>query len=520
MPRPLHHLSAILLIGSPAPALAGEVVVLESHSASVTNQVEMVSATRRLVQNIHREFHTRGLVMGMGEVRARIEERVSRPGRLLAPEVIFRLKNRVEEGVRNYQHGRFQAAVQILAAALNVYDDALATLAQNRQVRQSYTQNLIYLAMSQSLLGHKREATRLMARLIRYFPELKLSRVDHGEKPRALYLRVRKLLNKQTRGSLRVRVNDPNVIIFLNGRFDGTGNQVFNDLYPGEHFVYVQRGREPGRIHVVTIQSGHRSDLDISWTLDHVLRTQEVVGFAFEDEQTRTEKEAEVAGRVARGINADGIILLSRQVIDGRMYLLGSRLSLDTNQVYARGALALQPEPELSRIKALVEHLASPVAASGVTSVSSSKVDIAFFDVQTEVRRSISESEPVDVPLRVEEISHRAPNHWRWGLVSAGAGAVAAGVVFLALNNPGQDCSEITMNPEDQGDICEVGVARALRNPRDTAMTGTILVAGGAGMAALGGILLLPVWGGEESKNVSIAPVGEGAWGLIATGQF
>src|SRR5262249_55151123 len=121
--------------------------------------------------------------------------------------------------------------------------------------------------------GQGEEAFRLMAEAIRMIPDRPVNAAEFDPQIKALYKRVKDELTRQGPGTLAVQVDDANAVAFLRERYAGTGAGTLHGLLRGIYRVLGTRGDHAGRIHEVEVPARGRATVDVSWSIDSVLRT-------------------------------------------------------------------------------------------------------------------------------------------------------------------------------------------------------------------------------------------------------
>ena len=147
--------------------------------------------------------------------------------------------------------------------------------------------------------------------------------------------------------------------MFVNERFVGMSPVRVPELYPGRYRVYVQRPREPGRVHLVKM-SGRDNKLQIDFGLDSTLVTRPWVGFRFDSPGTLKVLEARYAAVVGRSVNSPSVLVLGIHKHKGVRALVGTLVSSSTGEVLRLARLALEPvAPTDEQVSALGQLLVS-----------------------------------------------------------------------------------------------------------------------------------------------------------------
>ena len=270
----------------PGGAVAGPALVLEVHE-----RVRPVGAGRVLAPAL-RELGEAGFATGARAARI-VEERVSRP----APPP-----------------GSRPGARQLLAMA-------------SADLRR----------------GRAGEAERAMAELVRRYPDAEPSQRQHGAAAVALYRELRRKASRAGTGRLVVEVSEPSAVVFVDDRFRGVG-AVDDELAAGPHRVYVQMGKQPGRLHQVVVRAGARTRLRVAWEVDGSVRTGAdwaglVLARAGGDP---LQTAAPLALAVARAAGAERVALLAIDARAAPPALVGVVLDTATGRVLRRRAVSIE----------------------------------------------------------------------------------------------------------------------------------------------------------------------------------
>ena len=297
-----------------------------------------------LLAPVLEELRALGYAADPTALETRIEAGVSRTGDVLASAAFVEAIELVSRGYESWINGDFQTAVRDLTAGLAMFREKPATIAMRPKHRDSVFKALVGLSLAHARLGHSEEATTAMAELLRSFPDMEISRTEYGPEPREMYRKVKAELDERGRGTLRIVPDDDTVLVFVNERYAGTGEQAIEDLYPGRYRVFTRRGKTPGRVHSVEIAPGSEHTVSVAWGRDSCLRSQsDYLGFELENEAARNANEAEYATTLASAMNASGVVTLGIRDYRGRRSIVGTVYNLDTGKPVRSGSTAERP---------------------------------------------------------------------------------------------------------------------------------------------------------------------------------
>jgi hypothetical protein len=297
-------------------------------------------------------------------LRQRIENSLSRTaGSSQRPKNIRHL---VEDGRRLFIEGEFLSAVAQLEQARETLMGKVALVASDQTLRDALHKALLVTAHSYLRLKQPDRATELVSQVIRSYPDRDLSMVQYSPELVGFYKKVRREMDRQPRGTLTVTTKPEKCLVFLNERFVGLSPAKVVDLYPGRYRVYVQRPREPGRIHLANVNGGDHQ-ITVDFELDRVLKTEPFVGLSFKSRKAQTEGEPRYASALARALEAPMAIVLGFRRYQGRRVIEGTAISADTGRVIRSGMVALEPAaPSPDTLKALGLFLTSGKPATGI----------------------------------------------------------------------------------------------------------------------------------------------------------
>ncbi len=403
---PLVVLGAVLAAGGGAQAATPtEVIVLESYAG------ERPDDASRLMAPLLEALTGASYAAGPSGLGRRIEETLSRRSAFMTDEELSDARRLVDDGYGSWLKNDFPTAIDKLSRAVKLFQASPATLAQDQTRRDTVFKALVGLALANKRQGDSDEATRAMAEVIRSFPDREFNRTIYGPEAHELYGAVKADLDAQGKGSLRVVVDDENVVVFVNERYESVGTLNKTDLLPGVYRVYVQKGTTPGRVHIATVVPGKEETVEITWELDASLKTDDAwVGLSFPNAAKRQKQESGVAVSVGRALGAKRVIVVGIGTHEGRRAMVGTVLSVETAKPLRSAMLSLEPaEPGEPQIAGLGEFLAGGEAIPGLIV-----------------------GEGALSPAR--ETPHGPFRTWKWVVAGLGTSVIATGIVGLAID--------------------------------------------------------------------------------------
>jgi hypothetical protein len=388
-----------------------------SASAEKSGVIESHVLTRppeaaRLMPAVLDYYGATGYLVGpsLGE---KLEEVWGAPGREMTADELTEATALIDKGYRAWIQGEFADAVKHLTRGLERFMANPATLAREPLNRQVVFKALVYKAAAHRRLNETDQATATMAELIRSFPDTPVSRSTHGPEAFEFYQAVRQQVTTQGRGQLIVTVDDPNVVLFVNGRYEGVGKITKTDLVPGEYRVYMQKGTVSGRMHKVSIEANRETKLQVEWIFESSLVTGPTwVGFAFLSRDLQQKNELEFAKRIGIRMGMVNLVIHSIEIKDRTRSIVGRVLSVATGSYPRSGMIQLDPlEPTPDGMKALGVYV-SGGPLEGPVKISQPPADVAGGAADTGPPMN-----PWVIPA--------------WGSAAVGAGTLGLGIFLM-----------------------------------------------------------------------------------------
>jgi hypothetical protein len=283
----------------------------------------------------------------------------SQPGIGVDPAVLDGLANRARRGFEEWTQARFEEAVRILDDVAATARDAPAALLMEAELRGAYRKALVGLALAHKRLGHQAEATETMAELVRSFSDAPLEAMEFGQEAFRLYLVVKASLSERGSGTLLVRVDDPDVIVFVNEQYLAQPERG-KRLPPGTYRVQIRRGGTLGRAYRARIQAGRTTTVEVSWRMDQTLHSSpNWTGFLFPDAASRERLLARYALAFARAYQVQTVITLGVVRDESRRRVFGKVFRINATGPGRTASVAVEPvEPTDDHLRALGAYLA------------------------------------------------------------------------------------------------------------------------------------------------------------------
>jgi hypothetical protein len=350
MPRLPFVMVAVALATIPALARA-DGLVLESYAGPRPADAD------RLFGPVAAELASRRFLTRDSAVTA-INEHFGPAVTAAAPATLLAASAAVAKGYEAYIDGDCRAATGLLEPAIQQITSHPAD-ARERKLRDDHFRALVVLAACHELEKAGEAAVAAMAEVIRTFPDRPVTTAEFPPRVANLYHSVKRTLAKSGYGTLDVKADDTAALIYVNERFVGAGAVALTDLVPGRYRVFAEAGSVRGRLHIVTVNAGSATRIELPWRLESRLRTVPTAGLAFDTDAARTRDESAVAVTVAREIGASSVVVLSLGEVDGHRAISGFVVDVATATIQRRGAMAVEPlEPPEAKLRLLGRYLA------------------------------------------------------------------------------------------------------------------------------------------------------------------
>jgi hypothetical protein len=485
--RTVAGVALLLACAWSGPARAGNSILLQSHAGEIPDDAGTYVA--QLVRALGSDAPLHGAALGQ-KVEASLSGTAGSKSRPVG------IQQQVEQGRKRFINGEFRQAIAKLEQARGQLMKKVALVASDQRLRDTLHKASLFLAHAYLRDKQGERATERISEVIRSFPDRDLSLVRYGPDLATFYRKVRQELTRQPRGSLTITTEAEGCLVFVNERFVGMSPATVKDLLPGKYRIYVQRPRQQGRIHLVTLNGGSHQ-VTVDFGLDRVLNTEPFVGFRFEDRAAKEREEVQHAAAVARALDAPMVLLLGFHSYQGRRTLQGTAISAATSRIIRSGMVALEPAaPSPETLRALGQFLVAgkeggdliiKPAAGGLTDLSNGGGGAG------------AEDGPGFFSARI----------FKWITLGLGVASLATGVALIAL---------------DGGGTCEAGSGGLCPERYETMTPGIVLTAVGGAALVTSGILFYVDAGSAErgpAKSAALLPwFGRRSGGLAATVLF
>jgi hypothetical protein len=251
-------------LGSAGHAPTNGIVVFEARVGSPYNARDKISDA------IARAFEDEGYAATPAAIAHTLGPRMPRPGvddrQLTTAQVLQPLSG----GFLAWTQGRFEEAEKRLVGGLGQYERNIALVVTDNSNQDIVFRAMAALALSQWAIGDRTRdrakqaaARESMLNLHRACPTRRFSSEEFAPDAIEYHRQIGKEAAALGTGSISVRVDSPNVMVFVDGQMRGTGRADLAGMVPGEHAVYLQ---EPGRG-----GTGRRFGLNVSANQDAIV---------------------------------------------------------------------------------------------------------------------------------------------------------------------------------------------------------------------------------------------------------
>jgi tetratricopeptide (TPR) repeat protein len=435
----------------------------------------------RLVERLAVAFTRVGYPIAVGKsLKQKIERAISLPAGSV--DGLDTLQKAFKDGQTAFIEGDYEQAIRLLKVAPEVIAKRGALLAQNQSARSLVRCAMMYLANAYLRQKQAARAQAVLRDVIRWFPDNPPKLIRFAPDLVSAYRDLARQLRRAPEGTLNIQSKPRACLVFLNGRFVGMSPTRVLKLLPGVHYLYLSRSGKAGRMLRFDIAAGEKKVL-VDFDLDRVLRTDTLVGLAYENDQQMKAERTNHAAKVALALKRARVFLSFVAHIDGKRALVGQLLDVSTRRVLRHGAVSVQPKvPSDQALESLARFLVSGNRQPGVT---------VFGQKQAAPTKKAPSDNSGYVP-------------WAW--TSWGVGLAAGGVAayVLAIDGEGIDCVRSGVSQEE---VCQ--------SRRNTAALGWSLAGVGAAAVITGTVLYILSRRGRKERKKSassfqITPAGAG----------
>jgi hypothetical protein len=286
---------------------------------------------------------------------------------------------------------------------------------------------LVARALAYQRAGDLKRSEDSMAELICMSPNHVVSRSKDGPAAEQLYQLTHANLTKRGRGTLTVKVSQPDVQLYVDDRITRPGVPM-RDLIPCPHRVVVIDPLDRARQYEPVVVRNQDTVLEIDWDVDPaVYVTPGWVELRFQTETERAER-AELARRLVHsgnGNGADAFVLVDVIARDRERHVIASLRSVRGGQLL-REAWYVAAGDDTAAMRALARFIGSGLAGPGIQV--RVRADVA-------VQRDPAETGP---PAAAPPAGERRLRKY---VATIAAGAVVAGGLVMIHVGDAQICS-------------------------------------------------------------------------------
>lgn len=342
-----------------APSVTKKVAVIEARVGSWRTPGDEISAA------IVRAFEDEGYPATPAAVADALGARMPRPGVRDQRQSTASVLQPLSDGYRAWSRGRFEEAEALLVAGLETYKTNIALVVTDTSNQDIVFRAMAALALSQWARGESTNdsatldaANQSMLDLQRYFPSRRFSSEEFSPDAIAFYRNVAKMAGALGTGAISIRVDNTNVMVFVDGKMRGTGRADLAGLIPGLHDVYLQEpGRgDAGRWFELRVTPNGDAIVEVEWEAHTAFwATPAFTGLAYASEAEREAKLPAHAAEVASWGAAGLVAAIERIDVAGHPAVRG--ILIANQSTFGTCTVDVTPdEPDLSA-RQLVECL-------------------------------------------------------------------------------------------------------------------------------------------------------------------
>ena len=299
-----------LLVSSVAAQGESRWLVVPSHSGAEPGSLNAA------VSDLRKELLGRGIeVWSQERAATEVELQVSAPSLKLGDREVRRWRSLSDSAVNDLAEGNYEQALNKLNSAQAISRNAIEELNREPESARRVLDTCLYIVRAE-LATQSESRARAVARECRQLvPRGEPSAQMHPPAVTDLLVRVDALQAKQT-GELRVESTPSGCAARLNGLLLGETPVSIGDLFPGEYRLQVECSAEArGRVHAVTVGAG-KTLRRVDWRFDEIIETRPSLSLSYPSPSEEREHQVLDARRVATGIGADAVVLVSMPTTD------------------------------------------------------------------------------------------------------------------------------------------------------------------------------------------------------------
>lgn len=296
---------------------------------------------------------------------------------------------------------------------------------------------LVARALAYQRAGNLKRSEDSMAELICMSPSYVVSRSVDGPAAEQLHQQTRANLAKRGRGTLTVKVNHPEVQVYIDERITRP-NVPMMDMASCTHRVVLLDPLDRARRYEVDVARNQNTTLEVDWDVDTAVQDmRDWIELRFQTE-TEYAQRAEIARQLVDSSKAGAEVFVLIDVVtkNGQRRVVGSLRSVRRGQVLREASFAIPVDDEImtlitaSRTAWELPHfLAGGLATSGI-------------QVHTVVDLSI-QRDPATAGERVAAPRTDSPWPPRYVLAAGGAVLLGSGIYMLYRAQERNNCNAL-----------------------------------------------------------------------------
>jgi len=314
-----------------------KVVVIES---TVGRPIGYASqAIDPLTYEIEVQFEAEGFAAMAGSIDGMIGGRLPRPGVMTRTVSASQVLGPLDNGYSEWADAKFSKAEFDLAEGLRLYWKNPALFATDSKNLDQLFRAMGAYAHSEIRLGKTTAAYDALVDLKRTFRNRPISTDVWPPDLVREYDKVTKQLGAQSHGQVSVEVDDPHVMIFINGEMRGVGSASLADLVPGIYHVFMQTSSQAdlGRRYEIEVHGGDKATLKVKWEIDSAFWSDTWLGLTFSNE-TEHANIAAYAAEVASWTSNSKVVVVERFMMHGKQAVIATMYDNNGKQLHSNTA--------------------------------------------------------------------------------------------------------------------------------------------------------------------------------------
>jgi hypothetical protein len=263
------------------------------------------------------------------------------------------------------QQPPLEKMLPVLDATVEAIRRNSALLIRDPSQRSRVHKILVARALAYQRAGDLKRSEDSMAELICMSPNHVVSRSKDGPAAEQLYQLTHANLAKRGRGTLTVKVSQPDVQLYVGERITRPGVPM-RDLIPCRHRVVLIDPLDRARQYEPVVARNQNTVLEIDWDVDPAVHvTPGWVELRFQTETERADR-AELARRLVHsGNGADAFVLIDVILVDRERHVVASLRSVRGGQIL-REASCVVTGDDTAAMRALARFIGSGLAGPGI----------------------------------------------------------------------------------------------------------------------------------------------------------